>query len=171
MHMPVAKLFKHSQLEKCHKATERRLRQRDVEIAARCGEMEFSLEGGEEEERVYHVATFQYMGRPLDQTDDNWPAVQWIIMRARSVWGRLGTLLLREGSDPRVAEMFYRAVVQEILMYGSETWVLLAAMERKAEGMHTGLLIKIRGSERGGYETGHRTQPGRKECRRQRERS
>ena len=30
--------------------------------------------------------------------------------------------------------MFYRAVVQAILMYGSEMWVLLATMEKKVEG-------------------------------------
>ena len=56
--------------------------------------------------------------------DDDFPAVRQNIMRARSVWGRLGTLLRREGADPKVSESFYRAVVQAILLYGSETWVL-----------------------------------------------
>ena len=61
-----------------------------VEITERCGEMEFSLyRGGEGDERVENVTTFQYLGRPLDQTDDDWPAVQRNITRARSVWGRL----------------------------------------------------------------------------------
>ena len=41
---------------------ERRLRQRDVEMAARCGEMEFNLDGEEGDERVENVPTFQYMG-------------------------------------------------------------------------------------------------------------
>ena len=39
MHMQAARLFKHQQLDKCHKITERRLQQRDVEMATRCGEM------------------------------------------------------------------------------------------------------------------------------------
>ena len=43
MHMPAANIFKHRQSEKCHKATERRLRRRDVEMAARFWEMELSL--------------------------------------------------------------------------------------------------------------------------------
>ena len=55
--------------------------------------MEFSLDWEEGDEMVEGVATFEYLGRPLDQTDDDCPAVQWNIMRARSVWGRLGTLL------------------------------------------------------------------------------
>ena len=62
-------------------------------MTARCGEMEFSLEGGEGDERVENVTTFWYLGRTLDQTYDYWSAVQRNIMRARLVWGRLGTLL------------------------------------------------------------------------------
>ena len=35
-----------------------------------------------------------------------------------------------------MAEIFYRAVTQAVLLFGSETWVLLAAMERTVEGIH-----------------------------------
>ena len=63
-----------------------------------CGEMDFSLDGEEGDERVENVLTFQYLGKPLDQTDDDWPDVRQKIMRARSFWGRLGTLLRREGA-------------------------------------------------------------------------
>ena len=56
------------------------------------------------------VATFEYLGRPLYQTDDDWPSIRRNIMRARTVWGGLGKLLKPEGADPRVAEMFYSSV-------------------------------------------------------------
>ena len=49
-----------------------------------------------------NVPTFRYLGRTLDQMDDDWTAVQRNIMRERSVWGRLGTLILREGKEPKV---------------------------------------------------------------------
>ena len=55
--------------------------------------MEFNIDGGEGDERVENVPTFQYMGRLLDQTDDDWTDVWQNIMHARSVWGRLGTLI------------------------------------------------------------------------------
>ena len=77
---------------------------------------------------MQNVTTVRYLGRHLYQIDDDWPDVRWNIMRARLVWGRLGKLLRREGADPRVTEMFYRAVVQEILLHGSKTWVLCAEM-------------------------------------------
>ena len=115
IHMLEARLFKHRQLDKCHKATEIRLRRTDVDMSERCGEMEFILEEGEKEERVENVTMFRYLGTPLDQTDDDWRAVRRNIMRTRLVWGRLGTLIRPEGAEPRVAEMFYRVVVQAVL--------------------------------------------------------
>ena len=36
--------------------------------------------------------------------------------------------------------MLYRAVLQEVLLFSSEYWVLLEAMEKMKEGAHTGLL-------------------------------
>ena len=46
MHMMVDKIFKHSQLYKCHKSTEKRFQRRDVDMEERCEEMELSMEGG-----------------------------------------------------------------------------------------------------------------------------
>ena len=59
-----------------------------------------------------NFTTFQYLGSPLDQTDDYWPAVRQNTIRARPVKGGLGTLIRREGADTRLTAMFYRAVVQ-----------------------------------------------------------
>ena len=84
-------------------------------------------------------------GRTLDQTDGDWPAVRWNIMWSSLVWGRLGALLQREGADPRLEEIFYRSVFQAIFLYGLETCVVLAAMEKKVEGAHTGFLRHITG--------------------------
>ena len=53
------------------------------------------MEGVEVADRVEGVGTFWYLGRTLYQTDDDWPDVQRNKIRARSVWGRLGTLLRR----------------------------------------------------------------------------
>ena len=55
--------------------------------------MEFSLEGGEEEDRVENFMSLWYLGIPLDQMDDDWAAVRRKIMRARSIWGILEKLL------------------------------------------------------------------------------
>ena len=62
-------------------------------MAGRCEEMEFNLDGEDEDKIVENVPTFRYLRQTLDQTDDDWPAVRQNIMRTRLFWGRLGTLL------------------------------------------------------------------------------
>ena len=128
---------------KCKKETERQLRRRDVEMSNICGNTDFRLYREEGDEMVEVVENFNYIKQTLYQTNDDWPAVRQNIMCARSVWGRLGTLLRREGVDHKVSEMFYRAVAQVLLLFVSETWVLLAEMERKVEREHTGFLKQV----------------------------
>ena len=41
--------------------------------------------------------------------------------------------------------MFYMEVVQAVLLFGLDPWVMLAAMQRKVEANNTGLLRHITG--------------------------
>ena len=45
-----------------------------------------------------------------------------------------------------MSEIFYRAVVQAIPLYGSETWILSASMANRIEGTHTEFLKIITGN-------------------------
>jgi len=45
-------------------------------------------------------------------------------------------LLRGENMNPRVCGMFFKAVVQAVLLYGSETWVLTASAMRCLEGFY-----------------------------------
>ena len=74
------------------------------------------------------LATFKYLWRPLDHTDNGWPEIRQNIKRARTVWGRLEKLLRRERAEPRVVTIFYRAVAQAVILFGLETSVLPAGM-------------------------------------------
>ena len=40
--------------------------------------------------------------------------------------------------------MFYQAVVQEVLIFRADTWVLLDDMSRKLEGVNMGFLRQMR---------------------------
>ena len=72
--------------------------------------------------------SFKYLGRVLHQPYKDLPAVFRNIWRARQVWGRLGKLLRREGADPIISSKFYLAVVQAVLIFGSETWLVTAGI-------------------------------------------
>ena len=44
--------------------------------------------------------------------------------KARKSLARMTSILGQEGADPGVSGMFFKAVVQTVLLFGSETWVL-----------------------------------------------
>ena len=45
-------------------------------------------------------------------------------------------ILGREGLDRRTVGMFYVAVVQAVIIFESETWVLTPRLEKALEGFH-----------------------------------
>ena len=65
------------------------------------------------------------------------------MQRAQKFWGRLGKIMRREGLYNQASEMFYREVLQVVLLVGLELWVMSAAMDRKVEGAYTRFRIQI----------------------------
>ena len=70
------------------------------------------------------VPSFKYLGRILTAGEDDFPEVAGNLGKARKIWGRLKRILSREGADKRVQGNFSKAVVQQVLLFGAETWVL-----------------------------------------------
>ena len=66
--------------------------------------------------------TFKYLGKILDRPDYNWSEVRWNVRKAHQVWIQVGKILRREGTYPRVSEMFYQSVVHSVLLFGADTW-------------------------------------------------
>ena len=74
------------------------------------------------------VTSFRYLGRVISVVDDDWPEVVKNLSRARAVWRRMTCILRREGAAPRVSGLFFKAMVQTMLIFGSETWVVTPRM-------------------------------------------
>ena len=64
-------------------------------IADRCSEANFILTGEEESEFIEGVELFKYLGRLLDRSDDNWPAVLQNIRKLHQVWRWIRKMLRR----------------------------------------------------------------------------
>ena len=96
---------------------------------------------------------FWYLGRLLMARDDDWPAVAGNIKKARSSWGRLARVLGREGADPKVSHNFYAAVIQQVLLFRAETWVLTRNMESALDDFQGRVARKLTGRKprRGRY--------------------
>ena len=67
------------------------------------------------------VTSFKYMGQVISAMDDDWPAVVINLARAKTVWSRMSRILSREGVTSWVSDLFFKFVVQAVLIFGEET--------------------------------------------------
>ena len=83
-----------------------------------------------------NVPSFRYLGRMLCNDDNDWLAVSTNIKKARARWGMVSRILARDGSNTKMMGLFYKTIVQSVLLYGSETWVLTRKMLTALESFH-----------------------------------
>jgi hypothetical protein len=88
------------------------------------------------QEVIATVRDFKYLGRISSDDDDDLPAVRENMKKTRKRWARVSRLLVREGATAKMMGKIYLAVVQSVLLYGSETWVLSERMRGILEGFH-----------------------------------
>jgi len=142
MHVsPFAQAQGHRNTARCQSGAARRRQREAIQEARRAREVIFTIGGVPLES----VSTFQYLGRPLSFTDDDWPALHRNLTRARQRWGAIRQVLAREDTNPRVSAMFYKAVVQVVLLYGCESWNITSAMLRVLRGFHHRVARRLTG--------------------------
>ena len=83
------------------------------------------------------VESFKYLGRTIRYDDNDTQAARNNLRKARRVWGRLSRVMKSENASPWVCGLFYKATVQAVLLFGSESWTITPAMRRGLEGFHT----------------------------------
>ena len=70
------------------------------------------------------VTSFKYLGQVIMVEGKEWTEVVNKFSRARKVWSRMSLILSREGVAPRVSILFFTAVVQALLIFTAETYVV-----------------------------------------------
>jgi hypothetical protein len=83
------------------------------------------------------VRQFKYLGRIVDDSDKDELAIDRNIQRARGIWARLvGKLLVREDANPIAMGIFYKVIVQSVLLYGAESWVITKSKMVQVRSFH-----------------------------------
>ena len=123
---------RHQFTKECQVGVERRKQREAAVTSALALRQQFTVHG----EALERVEVFKYLGRLLAQDDDDIQAIRAQLRKARATWARVGQVLRAENVPPRVAAKFYKAVVQAVLLYGSETWVLSTTALASLEGFH-----------------------------------
>ena len=60
----------------------------------------------------------------------NWQAVAGNYKKALKIWSHMTRIMVRKGADPRISGLFFKTIVQAVLLFGLETWFLIPCMER-----------------------------------------
>ena len=58
------------------------------------------------------------------------------MIKACRIWEWLSRILVGGGADPQKSGTFYKVVVQEILLFGVETWVMTSRIGRTLGSFH-----------------------------------
>ena len=110
----------HQTTKTCEAMHPVRLQQKAVSDSAVALDAKFYAYG----EELERVEVFKYLGRLIASDDDDTQAVRGNLAKARRVWARISRVLRAENASARVCGMFYKATMQSVLLFGSETWVL-----------------------------------------------
>ncbi len=82
------------------------------------------------------VEVYKYLGRMMAQDNNDTQALCAQLQMARATWAWVGQVLWNENTSLFVAAWFYQAVVQAILLYGSDTWVISQPAMAQLKGFH-----------------------------------
>ena len=108
-----------------------RLRQHERAVQSAFALRELFSVGDDPLERV---EVFRYLGRLIAMGDDDAQAVRACLKKARRAWARMSRVLRRENVGPRTSGKFFQAVVQAVLLYGSESWNLNGVLLKELSG-------------------------------------
>ena len=134
---------RHKSTAMCRSGAERKRRQlADTEVREST-EMAFEVYGVQ----LKTVLSFKYLGRIMTAGDDDWPAVAGNLGKARKSWGRMQRILSREGANKRVSGNFFKAVGQQVILFGAEMWVVTPRMERALNSVMHGAARRIMGRQ------------------------
>ena len=82
------------------------------------------------------VFSFKYLGRVMPASDENWKVVISNIWKEQRKWAQLLRVLGWEGKDTPTSGNFYLAVVQAVLLFGLDIWVMSPRIGSTLGGLH-----------------------------------
>jgi hypothetical protein len=97
-----------------------------------------------QDQPIKTVTTFRYLGRILTSWDNDWEAARQNLYKAKQRWAMISRILMRE-SATRISALFYKATIQMILLYGSETWVINNKILQLLTSFHHGIARRLTG--------------------------
>ena len=93
--------------------------------------------------------TFTYLVRTIVYNNRKWEGLYQNMRNVQRRWGMVSGVLVKIGETVRVGAMLYKALVQVVLLYGSEIWVKKEAMMKVKEGLYYHITWRVVGIQHG----------------------
>ena len=77
------------------------------------------------------AATFPYLGHTIAYNNINWVDLYQNLRKVQQRWGMVSKVLLNAGGKVQAHEMMYKSVAYMVLLYGSESLVVMDAMMKE----------------------------------------
>ena len=113
-------LQKHQRSRTCQQAQRKRMNEKKQDKQYNAGKVQFTVNG----KQLQRVKQFRYLGRIFTDNDDDSICIQENLRSARSRWNSIAKILKNEGANAKVMAKFYITIVQAVLLYGADTWVV-----------------------------------------------
>jgi len=107
----------HQRMAYCWEGAVHKRQRHTAEDARRAKEFVFVAHGM----NLESVSQFKYLGRMTTSTDVDFLALYKNLVKACKCWAQISQVLRQEGASAKVSAMFYKVVLQVVLLYGSET--------------------------------------------------
>ena len=124
---------KHQQSDTCAKARVRRTNEERQDSQAEAETKEIKINGV----RIERVKHFKYLGRILSEDDCDSKCIDDQLKKTRKRWTCIAKILKREGANAACMGKFYLTIVQAVLLYGADSWVVKRDDLRKLQSFHS----------------------------------
>ena len=119
-------------MDLCRRGDQRKNRRLEEEEAWSGSEMVFKAYG----HHLTMVSSLKYLCRVIPYSDDDWTEVVTNILNEWKTWARIFQVLGWEGMDTNTSGIFYKVVIQEVLLLGLETWLMTPLIGRTLGVFH-----------------------------------
>ena len=91
------------------------------------------------------VTSLKYLSQVMTTEDDEWTVVVGKLRKDQKSWAQMASIMVQEGAFSWVLGVLFKAVVQTVLLLGSETWVLITRMGKILGSFQNRVTRKITG--------------------------
>ena len=132
MHVHKEGMEKHVNSKTCQKGRTRRMYERKQDVHSAAENVSFLVNGV----LLVRASEFVYLGRAVREDGRDTTCIVRRISKARQRWGSVAKILKREGACSKVMAKFYLAVVQAVLLYGSDSWIITDRDWKRLRSFH-----------------------------------